>query len=157
MKPHSPPSKRRYSTFDYTITLTRRHRYLVVGNPEFGFQIAAEAIGMGDLTPAQIGETVLKMYERIHARLFEMDRDREAPPIPLSQRGAHRLAPRELLSSSQAARALGVSPQTLRNLVRDGALKAEHTPGGHFRIPLDEIAEFIRSKQPRADGEQEVA
>jgi excisionase family DNA binding protein len=48
---------------------------------------------------------------------------------------------RELVGSSEAARLLGVSQQTLNRAVRDGLVKAAAvTPGGHRRFDTSEIA-----------------
>jgi excisionase family DNA binding protein len=47
---------------------------------------------------------------------------------------------REYLSSREAAKVLGVSTATLRKMVKTGALRAEHTPGGHLRFAIDSLA-----------------
>jgi excisionase family DNA binding protein len=47
---------------------------------------------------------------------------------------------RQLISSSEAARLLGVSQQTLNRAVRDGRVRpAAVTPGGHRRFDSSEI------------------
>jgi excisionase family DNA binding protein len=47
---------------------------------------------------------------------------------------------RQLVSSSEAARLLGVSQQTLNRAVRDGRVRpAVVTPGGHRRFDTSEI------------------
>jgi excisionase family DNA binding protein len=47
---------------------------------------------------------------------------------------------RQLVSSSEAARLLGVSQQTLNRAVRDGRVRpAAVTPGGHRRFDSSEI------------------
>ena len=47
---------------------------------------------------------------------------------------------RQLISSSEAARLLGVSQQTLNRAVRDGRVRpAVVTPGGHRRFDTSEI------------------
>jgi excisionase family DNA binding protein len=47
---------------------------------------------------------------------------------------------RQLISSSEAARLLGVSQQTLNRAVRDGRVRpAAVTPGGHRRFDTSEI------------------
>jgi len=60
------------------------------------------------------------------------------------------LATSELIGSSEAARLLGVSQQTLSRAVRNGSLRpAAVTPGGHRRFASSEIAE---SRREAANG-----
>jgi excisionase family DNA binding protein len=52
---------------------------------------------------------------------------------------------RELVSSSEAARLLGVSQQTLNRAVREGRVRpAVVTPGGHRRFDASDIVEAGR-------------
>jgi excisionase family DNA binding protein len=58
-----------------------------------------------------------------------------------------------LLSSTEAAAALGVCERTLRRYIASGAIRCHRLPGGHYRIPEEAIAEFWaehdRRKQAR--------
>ncbi|HAC45332.1 MAG TPA: hypothetical protein DCF65_04610 [Chloroflexi bacterium] len=61
-----------------------------------------------------------------------------------------RLATGELIGSSEAARLLGVSQQTLNRAVRNGSVRpAAVTPGGHRRFTSSDIAE---SRREAANG-----
>jgi excisionase family DNA binding protein len=61
-----------------------------------------------------------------------------------------RLAHNELIGSSEAARILGVSQQTLNRAVRNGSVRpAVVTPGGHRRFTSSNIAE---SRRDAANG-----
>jgi excisionase family DNA binding protein len=42
------------------------------------------------------------------------------------------------------ATALGVTEQTVRNWLRAGNLKGAQTPGGHWRIRINDLREFKR-------------
>jgi len=56
-----------------------------------------------------------------------------------------RLATGDLIGSSEAARLLGVSQQTLNRAVRKGSVRpAVVTPGGHRRFASSDIAESRR-------------
>jgi excisionase family DNA binding protein len=56
-----------------------------------------------------------------------------------------RLATEELIGSSEAARLLGVSQQTLNRAVRNGSVRpAVVTPGGHRRFTSSDIADSRR-------------
>jgi molybdopterin-binding protein len=44
-----------------------------------------------------------------------------------------------VLSASEAARALGVSHQTIKQWIYRKRIRATRTPGGHHRIPASEI------------------
>jgi excisionase family DNA binding protein len=51
----------------------------------------------------------------------------------------------ELIGSSEAARLLGVSQQTLNRAVREGRVRpAVVTPGGHRRFEISDIVESSR-------------
>jgi hypothetical protein len=62
------------------------------------------------------------------------------PPWRVRRRRAH-LLPKE------AARALGVSTQTLLRWAKLGYIQVTITPGGHNRYPYDEILRVAREQQ----------
>jgi excisionase family DNA binding protein len=131
--------KRKFSIFDYTITISRRHRYLVVGSPEFGLQVATSCLHLDQLTPESIGQAVLTVLSNINSKLFELDRSGSSPPKPLRAQ----LLSRQLLPSSAAARALGVSPATLRKMAEEKRIEHERTAGGHLRFSLEALANHL--------------
>ncbi len=47
------------------------------------------------------------------------------------------------ISAPEAARRLGVSPRTVKRLVDQGQLAAAQVPGGHMRVDLNQVNEFI--------------
>jgi len=53
------------------------------------------------------------------------------------------------LSTSQAARELGVSLGTVRRWADMGYLRAYRTPGGQRRFSTDQIETFVRSLEQR--------
>jgi excisionase family DNA binding protein len=66
-----------------------------------------------------------------------------------------RLAIDELIGSSEAARLLGVSQQTLNRAVRNGTVRpAVVTPGGHRRFTSSDIAD---SRREATNGAGHVA
>ena len=48
-------------------------------------------------------------------------------------------------SPKQVAQALGVSESSLKRWCDQGRIAVQHTPGGHRRISLESILEFVRS------------
>jgi excisionase family DNA binding protein len=48
------------------------------------------------------------------------------------------------LTTTQAAKILGLSSSTVLRAVKDKAILAHITPGGHFRIPLLAVEAFRR-------------
>lgn len=48
----------------------------------------------------------------------------------------------EDFSPQEAADMLGVSKQTIINWIKDGKIRAERTPGGHFRIAVEDFSRF---------------
>jgi excisionase family DNA binding protein len=44
----------------------------------------------------------------------------------------------EYITTTEAARVCGVTPQTIRNWIRSGKITTEPTLGGHNRIPRDQ-------------------
>jgi excisionase family DNA binding protein len=57
----------------------------------------------------------------------------------------------EYITTTAAARLLGVTPQTIRNWIRSGKITTEPTLGGHNRIPIDQpvISDAIENYVPR--------
>lgn len=47
-----------------------------------------------------------------------------------------------VFTPQEAADMLGVSKQTIINWIRDGKIRAERTPGGHFRIAVEDFSAF---------------
>jgi excisionase family DNA binding protein len=68
------------------------------------------------------------------------------PPMPVESTHASRLG----LSTSQAARELGVSLGTVRRWADLGYLSAYRTPGGQRRFSRDQLDEFVRSLEQRS-------
>jgi excisionase family DNA binding protein len=52
---------------------------------------------------------------------------------------AQRSKAAELLTVSEVARMFRVDSNTVRRWIAEGLLKAFRTPGGHYRIPADEV------------------
>jgi len=55
-------------------------------------------------------------------------------------------APIRFLTSVEVAIACGVSPRTVSNWIRDGAIPAHRTVGGHGRIALDDLRAFMTER-----------
>lgn len=63
-----------------------------------------------------------------------------------ARRAKSRSGGEELVSSSEAARLLGVSQPTLNRAVREGRVRpAAVTPGGHRRFATSELLEAVRA------------
>jgi excisionase family DNA binding protein len=135
---------KKFSTFDYTVTISRRHRYLVVGAPEFGYQVAADCVEVSRLSPDAIGEAVLKVLDGVQRRLYDLDRQGLPHPPPRNPA----LMGRAPITAREAARILGISRGNLRRLVATGALQAQRTAGGHLRISLDALSDFLIAPPP---------
>lgn len=54
-----------------------------------------------------------------------------------------------LLTPRQAAAKLGMSYPALKHWILAGRLRTVKTPGGHHRIPLDELEEFLPTSPAR--------
>jgi excisionase family DNA binding protein len=56
------------------------------------------------------------------------------------------------LTTSEAARHLGVSLSTVRRWSDMGYLRGYRTPGGQRRFPVQELDEFVSSLEERTNG-----
>ncbi len=54
-----------------------------------------------------------------------------------------------LLTPRQAAEKLGISYPALKHWLLAGRIQSVKTPGGHHRIPLEALGQFLSSSQPR--------
>jgi len=54
--------------------------------------------------------------------------------------------PTRYLTSVEVAAACGVSPRTVTNWIRDGAIRAHKTVGGHGRVAVEELRRFLTSR-----------
>lgn len=51
------------------------------------------------------------------------------------------------ISTSELAKALGISDSSVRRLVDSGELEIHRTQGGHRRIPIPEAIRYVRQTQ----------
>jgi excisionase family DNA binding protein len=59
-----------------------------------------------------------------------------------------------LLSTGQAAKAIGVSPRSLSRWVTEGLIEPTLvTPGGHFRFDLDHLKAQMQRRKPPGDDD----
>ncbi|MGA9061898.1 MAG: helix-turn-helix transcriptional regulator [Terracidiphilus sp.] len=54
-----------------------------------------------------------------------------------------------LFTPRQAAEKLGMSYPALKHWILAGRIQSVKTPGGHHRIPLEALDQFLSSSQPR--------
>jgi excisionase family DNA binding protein len=55
-------------------------------------------------------------------------------------------APARFLTSVEVAAACGVSPRTVSNWIRDGAIPAHRTVGGHGRVAVEDLRRFLTDR-----------
>lgn len=60
------------------------------------------------------------------------------------------MTPSTLLTPRQAAARLGMSYPALKHWILAGRVRTVKTPGGHHRIPLDALEEFLPAAQAHA-------
>jgi molybdopterin-binding protein len=56
-----------------------------------------------------------------------------------------------LLSPREAAQVLGVSYPTLKQWIYKGKIRTIKTPGGHHRVPEDQVDKFLYRSEQRGD------
>ncbi|MGA7856946.1 MAG: helix-turn-helix transcriptional regulator [Terracidiphilus sp.] len=65
-----------------------------------------------------------------------------------------------LLTPRQAAEKLGISYPALKHWILAGRVRTVKTPGGHHRIPLESLEEFlphsVQSPSPRISGRNQL-
>lgn len=71
------------------------------------------------------------------------------------------MTPSALLTPRQAAEKLGISYPAVKHWILAGRIRTVKTPGGHHRIPLDALEEFmpsssIKSPSPRISGRNQL-
>ena len=140
--------RRNHSAFDYSLILCRKNRYLVVGSPDFGYQLASVRLDLESASPEAIGLAVLSAWERTCRKLDELDRG----GVPRPEPARIPLLARRLVSTRVAASILGVSASTIRRLARQGRIPAERTPSGRLRFCLDELSELSRAVAHGSSG-----
>ena len=70
------------------------------------------------------------------------------------------MAPSMLLTPRQAAQKLGMSYPAFRHWILSGRIRTVKTPGGHHRVPLEALEEFLpasaRSGSARISGRNQL-
>ena len=65
-----------------------------------------------------------------------------------------------LLTPREAAAKLGISYPAVKHWILAGRIKTEKTPGGHHRIPLESLDEFVpasaKASSPRISGRNQL-
>ena len=74
--------KRRYSTFDYPLVISRKARHLVVGSPDFGLRIGSGRLDLDEISRDSIGRAVLEAWTRIYEALRDLERTGSRHPRP---------------------------------------------------------------------------
>jgi excisionase family DNA binding protein len=72
----------------------------------------------------------LKTFELPLQKDGEAMKDRRRPPV--------------YVTTGEVGRACGVTAGAVKKWIRQGKIRAIRTPGGHFRIPIDEIERLTR-------------
>ncbi|MFZ0746455.1 MAG: helix-turn-helix transcriptional regulator [Terracidiphilus sp.] len=57
------------------------------------------------------------------------------------------MTPSKLLTAREAAEKLGISYPALKHWILAGRIRTVKTPGGHHRIPIDSLEEFLPAAQ----------
>jgi excisionase family DNA binding protein len=133
---------RLYSVFDYTVTIRRKHQYLLVSCPELNLSISSQDLHLTQVSAEKIGETVLRLFEKINSTLLHQSHFGKSIPIPLGIRGANIISCGNF-TVRDAARVLGISPSTLKLWVKKRTISYSRTPGGHLRFSIDSIAQLL--------------
>lgn len=70
------------------------------------------------------------------------------------------MGPTTLLTPREAAAKLGISYPALKHWILAGRIRTVKTPGGHHRIPLESLEEFIpaaaKGPSPRISGRNQL-
>jgi molybdopterin-binding protein len=71
------------------------------------------------------------------------------------------MAPSNLLTPRQAAERLGLSYPAMKHWILAGRIRTIKTPGGHHRIPLESLEEFLpgaatKTASPRISGRNQL-
>jgi excisionase family DNA binding protein len=80
-----------------------------------------------------------------------LNRTRAPEPASGDVRGHRRDIPRLAVSTGEAARHCLVSADTIANWIADGALPAQRTRGGQYRIWVDDLRSFMAAHGMRTD------
>jgi molybdopterin-binding protein len=71
------------------------------------------------------------------------------------------MSPSNLLTPREAAAKLGISYPALKHWILAGRIRTVKTPGGHHRIPLESLEEFMpitaKPNSPRISGRNQLA
>ena len=65
---------------------------------------------------------------------------------------AHQPVPEDLIKTGEAARMLGVSPDTVANYCKQGRLSEYRTPGGWRLVSREEVVRLVSNS--RVEGDQ---
>lgn len=61
----------------------------------------------------------------------------------------------ELLSTAQAAKMLGVSPNTVKKYIRHGLIEAFRPAGTRYKIPRENVEKFLENSKTNTSNEGE--
>jgi excisionase family DNA binding protein len=56
------------------------------------------------------------------------------------------------VTTGRAARALGVTPNTVKSWIRRGKLRALRLPSGHYRVPIPELERLLEEGESRVSA-----
>ncbi len=139
---------RSHRPLSYPIVIKQVHESLVISSPDLETHLSLY-IGTAPITEKlmfDVMEKILKLWSLAQNKTKDFSAARMKPPVPSSIRGVLSVPREHELNLPDAAKALSVSQNTLRRMIKRGAIKARFTDGGHRRISEVEIREYLERK-----------
>ncbi|HEU4965166.1 MAG TPA: excisionase family DNA-binding protein [Bacilli bacterium] len=100
-------------------------------------------------TSAEVKQLLLVRRHELENEVFNLALDlyEESLTLPVTHERSvskEEFSSKKFLTTSEVAEKIGVSNQTILNMIKDGRIVAERPLGGHYRIPADQFEESDR-------------
>lgn len=133
---------RRFTPFDYPIVIKQHLGYITVSVPDLGIAIVENLPAGGRIDSKflmKIAQHVGNSWVKASQELDRLSISRRPTPRPSSSKEVVNPKKSNSLSTPKAAAILGVSENTVRNLVKGNYLRCKITAGGHRRFSEGEV------------------
>ena len=134
-----------FSPEKYPLVIQVIDPYLTIYSPDFDYRVAEP------YRPSDVGQTemlIMKVRRELASKMNLMTSSQQTLPSPTRSKAVFSIAESDTLSTSEVARLIRVSDETVRRLAERGELKFQATPGGHRRFLRSAVEAYLSKFKP---------
>ena len=130
---------------EYPVIIKQHLDFVVLSVPDLGITVVENLPPKNKLTPqyiTQIATSLAKVWLKAQKKLSQHQSSQIPPPKPSQKITSQNKGSQKLMTSTEAAKILGISRMSIHRLVKSGTIKCIETKGGHRRFSELHLKEY---------------